>query len=711
MTTRGYCSKQICDSTIYYPPANNISKKMLQAKAIRLNGRKSISYDNSLSFNYTHTILDADFDKNKNLLLYIRYKTYIRYFNSCIKCGDNGNKAMILYQMLENIISSLTTKEYNYVFEIQEVIDVSNEVLTDFVMEFYVVTRDAYNYNYFIIKNITSNYFFIPNKSYSFDLSDPSNLNTKFCLSENKDGIAVSGLTYIGTPGTEGAKLNITIPSNLTSNHLYIFNSNITYDNGNLFIDGAYGKWGYNIEYINVLLVPLTIINSGSLSNNTFVCINKNSNLAVYEYKGPKFYINDNINSQIIRSLDYNRYVVSYGTYYLYVPKIYTATLLNYGLEKAISFVGNESTKTTEFVKGLNLCTNPIDAEYNFYYDTVLLTVYKSFSPLTFYSKKYGYMNSIGMLYFSESCDEFSGPSNLEYAIDYAEDSTYYGIRTQTKLTINYGNNNTQFISFNDIITSNVKYGMYIGEYYIFNIPQNYPITFLNRNKENLVNLHSVNGTYIMGLGPDGYMYKFYYGTLLVTIYGNFGYMSLYSNFSGYMGGYKIIKYDSKFNNNQYYPDQRSVPTITEITGDNTFNDIIVEPIYFNLNITSYDVTIPFSSLYVNFSIMYNDVTIVNNNIIINNYTPYNNQIKYRMNTGIYVIRSTGNYLAILNTGKTSLIQYFGGLSIISNGADGNSYQFYKDFIAIYVYNNFGYVTLDINGKATGNFILAYNSS
>jgi hypothetical protein len=682
---------------------------MLQAMAIRLNGRKAIAYDNSLSYLYTNTILSGDYDKNKSLLLYIRYKAYKRYYNSCIKCGEHNDKSLQLHTMLQDIIASLTTKEYNHVFDIVEVVDVSNETVVEFVMEFYVIVRETYSYDYFMIKNISPNYLFIPNKSYSFDLSHPSNLNVTFCLSEKKNGIQVNGITYIGTPGTDGAKMNFTVPNNLTSSILYIFNSNIKYDNGKVIIDNAYGRWGYNLEYLNVLLTG-NIYTGNSLINYQMVCINKNSNLAVYEFNGPKFYINDNINIRVITSLDTNRYAVSYGTYYLYVPKIYTATLLNYGLEKSISFVGDISTRSTEFVKGLNLSTNPIDTEYNFYYDKVTLTVYKPFTPLTFYSKKYGYMNSIGLLYFNDYCDDFSNSSDSPYYIDYAVDYTYYGIQTQTSLNI-ITNGLNQYITFNNIELPNVKYGMYIGEYYIFNIPSSSPITFLNRGKENLVKIQPVNGQFILGLGPDGNTYKFYYGTLLVTIYGNFGYMSLYSIFSGYMGGYKLIKYDSKFNNNTYYPDPRSIPSITEVPGNTTFTDIYVNPIYFNLNITSYNNTIPVANLYNNFTVIYNEVDIINDKIIINNHTPYNSQIKYNIRNGIYIIRSVGNYIAILNNAKTSLVKYYGGLSTRNIGPDGNLYDYYKDLIIIYVFNNFGFVTLDILNKATGNFLLSYSSS
>ena len=36
--------------------------------------------------------------------------------------------------------------------------------------------------------------------------------------------------------------------------------------------------------------------------------------------------------------------------------------------------------------------------------------------------------------------------------------------------------------------------------------------------------------------------------------------------------------------------------------------------------------------------------------------------------------------------------------------------EYYKDFIVIYVYDNFGFVTLDISNKATGLFILSYST-
>jgi hypothetical protein len=710
MTTRGYCSK-ICEKEIYPIPSNNISKKMLQSKLIRLNGRGSVAYDNTLSYMYTHTILSANFDDNKSLLLSIRYKAYMRYFSSSIKCGDTGKKASEIYNMLQSIIASLTKEEYNHIFDIIEQVDVSeNIVFKETEITFYVIVREMYNYDYFIIKNITNDYYLYPKRKYIFDLSDPSNLNRKFCLSEKKDGIKVNGLTYEGPPGEPGAKLSFDVPDNLTSGNLYVFNDNIRFDNGNLYIDEAYGRWGYNIEYINVKLTTFVQINSYiNTAPYKFICINQYSNLAVYEYKGPKYYFNNNINIDILTDLDTNRYVVSYGTYYLYVPKIYTATILNNGYQDCISFIGDSSTKTTEYLTDLNLATNPVSGNYNFYYDKVIMTIYKPFNPMTFYSKRYGYLGSVGLLYFSDSCIDYGGSSNANYYIEYGDTATYYGIQTQTKINIITDNLNN-YVTFNNNTNINIKYGMYIGEYYIFNIPQNKPITFLNRGKENIVTLNSVNGNYVLGLGPDGNTYKFYSGTLLVTIRGNFGFMSVYSIFSGYMGGYALIKYGSQFDNTSYYPDPLSVPQIDELPGNTTFNEIITSPIYYSLNYTSQDTNIPFSDLYTGlYSIVYNEVTLLNNNIIINNITPYNIQNKYTLKIGLYVLRSNGNYLAILNSGKTNSIKYYGSLSVDRISPDSNKYIYYKDFIVIYVFGNFGFVSLDISGKGTGIYMLVYD--
>ena len=710
MTTRSYCSKQSCE--VYYPPSNNISKKMLQAKAIRLNGRQAITYDTSLSYLYTNTILSGDFDKNKSLLLYIRYKAYNRYFTSSIKCGNNGQKALDLYNMFGSIIQSLTTDEYNHVFDIQQIVDVSfDTIITDVEITFFVVVRETYNYSYFIVKNITPDYYFYPGKTYCFDLSDPSNYNTIFSLSEKKDGVQVKGLLYEGIPGTENAKLFFTIPPNLITGELYVFNENLRYDNGNLNLEETYGRWAYNQTHINIKLTNIPINISDNLLNYEFICINKNSNLAVYEYNGPRYYFNNNINANIIISINKKRYMVSYGTYYIYVPKIYAATLLNNGLEKSISFVGSNITKSTEYLTELKLSTNPVDASYNFYYDTVVLTVYKPFTtPLTFYSKKFGYMSSIGLLYFSDSCNDFAGSSNMDYYVEYDNIATYYGIQTQTSLNI-ITNGPTDYITFNgNLNNTSIKYGMHLGEYYIFNIPRDKPITFLNNGKENLVKLDAVNGKYIFGLGPDGNKYKFYYGTLIVTVNGNFGAMSIFSTFSGYMGGYSLIKYGTQFNNNEYYPDPRSIPTITELPENTTFNDVNINPIYFGL-ISSFTTTdIPFSDLYTgNYELYYNEVSFYNNNIIINDNTPYNSNVKYTLKQGIYILKSLNNYLAVLNNEKTNLIKYYGGLTLSINAPDGYTYNYYKDYIAIYVYSNFGTVSLSVIGKSIGIYLLSYD--
>jgi hypothetical protein len=64
--------------------------------------------------------------------------------------------------------------------------------------------------------------------------------------------------------------------------------------------------------------------------------------------------------------------------------------------------------------------------------------------------------------------------------------------------------------------------------------------------------------------------------------------------------------------------------------------------------------------------------------------------------------------MAIMNKNMESKISYSGGGSIIKNMVDGNSYDYYKDYLIVYVFSKFGFVSMDILGAVYGNYSLCY---
>lgn len=723
------CNKKICEKSNYHFASNNMSTKMLQAQALKLKTNSKIVYKNSRIQTIYKTILSLNYYDNKQLLIKYKYTLYKRYFDEIQNVTKSVKDAMDL--MLTNIINDLKKNifEYNLVFEItvvEPVLEVETFINSNYI--FYVVTRILSNVSYFIIKNITDIFQFEPGYSYVFDLSHPTNIGTKFSLSDEKDGISHKGVVYNGIPGTAGATLTVYIESKIDTYSLYVFNDEerVKDPQNDKYLTikpEAYKIWGYttSIIYVNVgnkrdVIVPY----------NLYTNLLRESVLAVHEINGPKYLMVDPADRRVQFYKNQYKYTVSYGKYYLYVPRMYPAALLNRGFEEYISFVGLPETKTVEMVRGLQLAPGNIpDMSQNFYYGEVEMTVYKPFPySFSFYCAYYGYMDAFSFINFAESGDSFGSkyPIFTKTDVSFIENgitkyTTINGITCQTNLNFLEEGINTYLSFNNDFLYDKYRtYGLYNGTYTIFNIPKKYPITLINKGKENVVSLTSLKtGCTTLGLGPDNNVYTFYWGTVSIKISGNFDKMSLYSTYQGYMGRSGLFIYNSNYSNSSSYPDPLSIPIITNVPNTPpAFNESLVyTDTYAKIelkraleNVIAFSL---FSNLVTNVSSFYNIISLTNvinapgqNNL----YSQFN---KYTLKTGMYILRSPNNFIAILNNGKTDSITYQGTVARIATGRDGNSYSFFENQILVSVFSNFGFVTLDLlNTTFKGNNILSY---
>ena len=724
------CNK-ICEKSIYSFPTNNLSTKMIQAQALKQNKNSKLVYKNTRLESIYRSILGLDYQENKRLLLLYKYKLYKRYFDNLQNITYDVR--LKLNEMLTVIISGLTEYEYNLVYDIVTTTTVVvTETFTPYQYTFYVMTRVLSNMSYFIIKNINDTFTFEPGYSYVFDLSDPTNYGTRFALSKVKDGVVMG--THTGTPGTDGAIYSINIEKDITTPILYAFNDTIrappTDASGNnigFIFQDAYNVWGYSVRYIyiNVGNLPITII-----EKYIYKDLEQYTSLTVYELNGPKYLMAPLNDFTVYFSKNKYRYTVTYGTYYIIVPRTYNAALLiNSGYEKIISFAG--PNKTTKRVKGVQYAPGVTeDISQNFYWDEVTLTVYQPFDfSLSFYCESFGFMGGISFINFKASGNS-SGSKKPTY---FNKENNLFikGVDSQSDANVITSGLNT-YIRFNDdfIYDSNRQYGLYKGVYTIYGIPQAYAITLLNKGKSDIVKLESLTSSFKNGLGPDNQSYKFYWGILRITVYADFGQMSLYSTFQGYMGRSTLFTYDYQYNNNISYLDPNSIPTIDN-RFDNTTRYVDIDP---TIPVITSDYIIypliPTLSYIVPFLEFLNTPPILNN--IVNNvivpvipinliniyggysYSLYNKNNKYSLKKGMYVIESSGSYLALLNYDKTNLISYVGIISIINTGPDNNSYNYYTNTIIISVLGNFGYITIDSidnNGnRNTLHNILSYSN-
>ena len=708
------CNQQKC-IPVYNLEQNGVSRKMLMSKMIQ--NRKSINYANSQTASFYTTILSLDYAANKKLLLILKYILYMKYLNHLISCNQpNAHK---IIAMKEDIIANLTTEEYNIVFDIK--IDTTvTTVKNTIIKHTFYISVDVYK-KFFLIKNYNGEYI-RPYDSYEFNLEDPTNLNTKFCLSQKNNGIPISGLVYNGTPGRKGASLIFTAPADIVYN-LYVFNSLIN------SIDSY--TWGYGQP-----LLPIIDLNRNIYANISYTALiaEQYTSVSTYYNDALKFFIQTSaINFFSLSSVNYN-YLFYYGTYYIQIPKIYSLALLNKGQEPSIHYSGDITKSMTNEVIGTKN-----DGTYNFFYDTLTISIYEPFTPISLYSQIYGYMGAIDIINFNPIASSLAKPEirNDHKIIGGIE--TLYG---QTKVNIDFSKKK---ISLNNNVTesTSTSYGMYNGTYIFYTSEY---ITFLNKGKENIFIVSGLNG--IVAPGPDGYTnYTFYSGVIQIKIIGNFNKMSIYTFNRGYCNGLYILNYGSIYNT--YLP--HSYPFT------NIINPILNDPIpivYSNskkLNSTTLDFTgdngstiisstnglIERQSIHYNviLSDAFDNIVFVDlssnadtaGNVVINtlsNYViPYNSTTQYTMKKGTYVFFNlSGLFITFMINNKNIVIndRYNTGVYFTKGSApNGDLYIFNKSDqtslallkpIVITVTGDFGYLSVSTPyGYNGGKDLIAYS--
>jgi hypothetical protein len=582
MTSPSPFCKNICEKSSFYYPSNNLSTKQLQSIMVRT--KKKITYNNSRLSTLYNMILSLDFEKNREMIIIYKYKCYARYVDTLIQGNITLDKKRDLYQLLRLILSSLNIVEYTLVYQLSiseliknpevvknideltkklpdsvkrdflmqfNTLSLSNEVsmkITESGKTFYVVSRARPQRGpiYFILKNIIRGFLFQPFHSYVFDLSDPSNLGTCLAFSNELNTLLpYRGIEYDKEPGTEGATLTLTLYED--ANELYLYNkkSNPTI---------AYTA-GYSTPYLRVHQnkFPVTSLPH---PKETVEEIRQYSNVSIYEDQGPMFSINNSIKPLILRETSQILYGLTYGTYYLEIPKIYACTLLNRGYEDCVTFEGMTEHRTVSQVKGLYLAPGTQEGEYSFYYGRVQVTVMKPFPfDMTLYSQSFGFMGGKGLLRFIAP---FTPETNSEILSLPAKNIVEY----DTMIRFNHSN-------------LSMKYGLSMG---IYQLTLRYPVSFLNKECEHLFSIES-SSEGVEGVSPAGDPCLFYTGNVTITVKGFFDKLSMCTR-NGYSGGYKCLVYHT------YFDAPSVIPRLPVLYPQNRI-DIIDNTMMFNLSYTS----------------------------------------------------------------------------------------------------------------------------
>lgn len=115
-------------------------------------------------------------------------------------------------------------------------------------------------------------------------------------------------------------------------------------------------------------------------------------------------------------------------------------------------------------------------------------------------------------------------------------------IESQSILRVINSNGNKYVFNNEGIYQYDKKWIMGEGTFILRNVPSAHPIAFLNAGKEELI---SYVGNNSLTKNVDGVNYNFYSGDVTVTVSGDYGVMSVYCYYHGYMGGENLIIYNN----------------------------------------------------------------------------------------------------------------------------------------------------------------------
>ena len=191
------------------------------------------------------------------------------------------------------------------------------------------------------------------------------------------------------------------------------------------------------------------------------------------------------------------------------------------------------------------------------------------------------YNQPAGYVTNSNDCNDLDPSLNLlnsegNCALEPQPQANVVGL-TQTNQVNIINSGGTKYVFNSNTYDDTLQYGLGLGSYTLANIPQNHPIAILNNGVNEISYSGDSNKMMTMSVtGSDNdATYDFYYGDVVVTVTGDFGTISIYCYYHGYMGGQNLFVYGD-----EYELADTTAPVIT-VLGDNqetieagsTYND------------------------------------------------------------------------------------------------------------------------------------------
>ena len=382
----------------------------------------------------------------------------------------------------------------------------------------------------------------------------------------------------------------------------------------------------------NIFEFTDTCYDASSMSIFFTECMNTSQNIDVTN-------ANMNLNGENDLNI-YQKYGVSIGTY----------TFSNISADTPIAFTS--LTASTEYgMKGTEYGKKTINGtEYMFYTGDVELQIYEDFSDndtatlsIIEYNSESGLENK---LVYKEDCGNV-GEADFSYVICLHETSTVNTVIVDSSYFYAFNSSNNYF--------DYKRFGVHVGTYTITNIPLISPMAFINNDISNNVEYTGDSNKKYTATGPDGNTYDFYYGSITLKIFGDFGTMSAYS----YRGHYAGTE------------DQFVFTDVCEVDGK------VTQCMDLDTSFNKYD-----------------------NKFTFNDASEYNEFIQYGVTTGTYTINNipSTEALGFITNDISNNVEVYGASDDLCGnfvGPDGNTYEFYTNKIQLIIRDEFsGYLKL-----------------
>tara|TARA_X000000950_G_scaffold270865_1_gene351216 strand:- start:11878 stop:19314 length:7437 start_codon:yes stop_codon:yes gene_type:complete len=204
------------------------------------------------------------------------------------------------------------------------------------------------------------------------------------------------------------------------------------------------------------------------------------------------------------------------------IPINHPMGLLNDG-NSNITYTGDQAKKTTKTVNGVS---------YDFYHGDITVTVVDDFGTISIYCYNHGYMGGENLIKYADTC------------IVSTATTTTTGVvcaKSETEINVVNSSGNKYVLNGDTSYDQNKKYGFSIGTYIFKNVPSAHPIAILNDGNSNITYNGDLNNKFSKDV--NGVNYDFYHGDVTVNVNGNFGTVSVYCYYHGYMGGENLLTY------------------------------------------------------------------------------------------------------------------------------------------------------------------------